>query len=186
MNLVCFSLDGKYLVSGSLDGSIIFWDFELQAIVAEHLDGNVGAVRSVALSPDGNQVAWGSEDRTVCIGNILPSKPIVAHNDTERLDAIVHATARIPSASPLSPSVHSNVSLTSTRHFQNGWLVGPEGELIPWIPPSHRVRLCDLRVHTLLGDPERHPNILDFNEMACGTDWMKCRTHDFAERDISP
>ena len=79
---VCFSPDGKQLVSGSLDETVRLWDVETGACVktlgghgAEDADdepeddeyGEVDSdgVNSVCFSPDGRRLASGSTDRTV-------------------------------------------------------------------------------------------------------------------------
>ncbi|OBT86395.1 hypothetical protein VE02_05285 [Pseudogymnoascus sp. 03VT05] len=59
-----FSLDGKLVVSGSLDRMVRVWDSETGA--AWHiLEGHSASVGSVALSPDGKLAVSGSIDGTV-------------------------------------------------------------------------------------------------------------------------
>ena len=61
---VCFSPDGKQLVSGSLDETVRLWDVETGACVRT-LEGHDSTVLSVRFSPNGRRVASGSDDRTV-------------------------------------------------------------------------------------------------------------------------
>ena len=61
---VCFSPDGKQLVSGSLDETVRLWDVETGACVRT-LEGHRYTVRSVSFSPDGRLLASGSYDTTV-------------------------------------------------------------------------------------------------------------------------
>ena len=62
----CYSPDGKYLLSGSLDQTVRLWDLARSpvrsiAILAAH----TGLVRAVAFSPDGNTLVSGSSDTTI-------------------------------------------------------------------------------------------------------------------------
>ena len=67
MYSVCFSPDGKQLVSGSLDETVRLWDVETGACV-KTLEGHGDDVNNVCFSPDGRMVASGSMD---------PNHPIV-------------------------------------------------------------------------------------------------------------
>ncbi|MCS6872614.1 MAG: WD40 repeat domain-containing protein [Anaerolineae bacterium] len=61
---VAWSLDGRYLVFGTHDGTIILWDVA-HSKVLQSLKKHSGAVYSVALSPDGRYLASGSADQTI-------------------------------------------------------------------------------------------------------------------------
>jgi WD40 repeat protein len=61
---VAFSADGKYVLSGSADSSVILWDVASGAEV-RRFTGHLDDVRSVAFSPDGTFALSGSSDGTV-------------------------------------------------------------------------------------------------------------------------
>ncbi|EKM52754.1 uncharacterized protein PHACADRAFT_211969 [Phanerochaete carnosa HHB-10118-sp] len=63
---VCFSPDGRRVVSASQDGTVRLWN----AVTGSHLHtlaGHLEAVVCVAFSPNGKYIASGSTDRTVII-----------------------------------------------------------------------------------------------------------------------
>lgn len=68
VNCLAFTADGRWLVSGSKDGSARLWSAEedgLQASPRQIFSGHSDAIRCISLSPDGKLLASGSEDETV-------------------------------------------------------------------------------------------------------------------------
>ena len=63
---VAFSPNGRLIVSGSDDRSVMLWDAASGALVRT-LKGHSEGVGSVAFSPDGRLVVSGSDDRTVIL-----------------------------------------------------------------------------------------------------------------------
>ena len=59
---VCFSKDGKKIVSGSKDSSIRIWNAETGEQLEIKLKGHSDEVYSVCFSPDGKKIVSGSED----------------------------------------------------------------------------------------------------------------------------
>ncbi|MEE1322835.1 MAG: hypothetical protein UHE91_03340 [Bacteroidales bacterium] len=76
VSCLAYSLDGKYIVSGSHqpysekpDNNIRIWDAESGKCILT-LEGHTKGVRSVAFSPDGKHVVSGSNDNTIRIWEI--------------------------------------------------------------------------------------------------------------------
>jgi WD40 repeat protein len=68
---VCFSPDGKRILSGSGDGTMKIWDTgKGQELLT--LSENIKPVESVSFSPDGKCILSGSEDCTVKIWKTSP------------------------------------------------------------------------------------------------------------------
>jgi WD40 repeat protein len=64
---VTFSHCGKWVVSGSKDGTVRLWAAANGKAIEPTLADHEGPVRCVALSPDDKHIASGSEDRTILL-----------------------------------------------------------------------------------------------------------------------
>jgi WD40 repeat protein len=67
---VCFSPNGKFVVSGSDDGSVRVWDVH-RAIQLREMKGHTDWVRAVVMFPDGKHVASASDDHTIRIWDLV-------------------------------------------------------------------------------------------------------------------
>ena len=78
-NSVAFSRDGRVLVIGESDGTVLLWDITdptRPRPLSPSLAGSTAAVRSVAFSPDGHTLASGGLDGTVRLWDVAdPARP---------------------------------------------------------------------------------------------------------------
>jgi WD40 repeat protein len=65
VDVVAFSPDGQYVISGSVDGTARVWEASTGKEVARFTYQN--SVTSVAFSPDGKYVASGSDDHSASV-----------------------------------------------------------------------------------------------------------------------
>ncbi len=64
MDSVAFSTDGKRILAGGSNGTIVAWDANSGQLL-HALTGHKGGVRALAFSRDGSRFASGGEDKTI-------------------------------------------------------------------------------------------------------------------------
>ena len=80
------SSDGRYVISGSVDNTVILWDIVEGKIIGNPLEGHLGAVNTVAFSPDGNWIASGGDDNILRLWDVESGELI--HELSGHTDAI--------------------------------------------------------------------------------------------------
>ena len=79
---VAFSLNGKYVLSGSWDCTVQVWEAETGVVISE-MHQHKGWVTCIALHPDGERFVSGSEDGTVLLCAIENSTVVEQSPDGE-------------------------------------------------------------------------------------------------------
>ena len=71
-------------------------------------------------------------------------------------------------------SIQYPVHLSPPKPFQikDGWILGPNQELVLWIPPENRAALSTPH-SCIIASPFRCTE-LDFRNFKCGPEWMDC------------
>ncbi|CUA77948.1 WD repeat-containing protein 5 homolog [Dictyostelium discoideum] [Rhizoctonia solani] len=116
-----FSVDGRYLVTGSWDRTICMWDLNKAELVGVPFRGHREGITSVALSPDGSRVVS-------CSGYGIPIRIWNTH------------CAMIPAPAPpnlfAEPSLHHNPDpiLEGWEIRDDGWVTNSSSALLFWIP----------------------------------------------------
>ncbi len=100
-NSVAWSPDGRFIASGSSDGTVQIWDVTTGATILIY-EGHSSSVEAVAWSPDSRHIASAGEDGAVHVwdaatGNLL----LIYQGHSSRVNAVVwsHRGTRIASAS---------------------------------------------------------------------------------------
>ena len=94
------SPDGKTIVSGSADKTLIRWNVATGQRIGEPLTGHSGPVKSVAFSPDGKTIVSGSDDKTLIRWDVATGQrigePLTGHSS----GVIRLWLSRLPTAKP--------------------------------------------------------------------------------------
>ena len=171
---VAFSPDGRHIVSGSHDQTIQVWDAQTGGQVGNPLQGHTNA-----FSPDGRHIVSGSDDQTIQIchaqmgGQIGVNGPTGINFPPITFSSLTtHALTHTQSLfTNLPPDVKGDCR--DLVHFQDdGWIVGPSGRLLLWIPlPYHSHFKYTPWINLVI--PKGFIE-LDLSRMCHGSIWHKC------------
>jgi WD40 repeat protein len=167
---VAISADGNRIVSGSDDNTIRIWDGHTGEALGVPLLGHTSSVVSVAISADGNCiVSHSGSGRTirVCSVDSYLNSPAICFSPNP-----THTLCSTSESSFLENSdrmLAAGTSLTSV----DGWIVGPEGRLLLWIP----IALYPVKYGPLAGNILVIPHNalqIDLSCFAHGSSWDEC------------
>jgi WD40 repeat protein len=153
------------VVSGDADGTVRLWDAGTAEPVGDPMTGHRGAVKSVAFSPDGRQIASAGADRTVRLWDATTGAPVGAPFAGHKSD--VNSVAFSPDGRWIaSAGADRTVRL---REAATGATVGdpmaghrgpvksvafsPDGERIVSAGADSAVRLWDKDTRAPIGEP---------------------------------
>jgi len=159
---VAISPDGSRIISGSTDKTICMWDAATGEQAADPFEGHTDYIREfVTVATDGSSIISASEDKTIRLWEMTSG------------DSTPRATsARIDTTSVLN---HANGTLDlhaiSGSLDSQGWVRGPNRELILWVPEQSRAHFGTSSNAHALG--QLHA-IADLSESFHGPEWAKC------------
>ena len=166
VNSVAFSPDGRHIVSGSDDETIRVWDAQTGDQVGNPLQGDADSVQSVAPSSQGSHI-HSDQISQVC-------------GYEQAIDALSINFSSSPAYALQHPqSLFTDVSL-DVQDYQDlvkfnqsdGWIVGPNGKLLIWIPFCyHSFFHQSSRRHLVI---PRDSIELDLSRMSHGPAWHEC------------
>ncbi|KAG2091020.1 uncharacterized protein F5147DRAFT_724096 [Suillus discolor] len=138
--------------------------------VGPAFQGHTGRVYSIAISPDGKRIVSGSEDKTIRVWDMeffnQPHSPAVYFSPNPSY--ALHSASSFLQDSSTPLSVVAN---------EDGWVVGPDGRLLLWIP---------LNLHPVMYAPGNtlvihdRASQFDLSRLAHGTSWHMCREQEAA------
>lgn len=121
------------------------------------LRGHSETLRSVAFFPSGSKIVSASEDSTIRVWNV---------NNVGVDEPVIGAV-------PLTPEPRWPAGTTAKMPEYKGWIMGPRGQLVMWVPPEYRKFLhISQSTHQLIIGKGKVSLSLD--DCTLGRDWTKC------------
>ncbi|KAJ7592941.1 hypothetical protein C8J56DRAFT_486120 [Mycena floridula] len=165
---VKYSPDGKWVISGYIDGSVRIWDAENGNIVAV-LGGHQSSIRSVQFSHDGTRLVSGSRDtlRIWDFSRVIDRLQILEQ-------AVVGDKEVISSEESSNSQCHSQIPnmYEDTSEMVDGWIMTRDNGLLFWVPPVYRAHLWQPSNIAVIGPDALR---LDLSKFVHGRDWTRCR-----------
>jgi len=165
---VAISADGTHIVSSSQDNTIRLWDVRNGEALGTPLRGHTGGVASIAISPDGMWMVSGSYDRSIRVWDLE-----FLHNHPRPSTRVICFSTN-PTYALCSPSsfLSDSCAPVSLAPNEDGWVVGPEGRLLLWIPSSLYPAMHFPGTKLVISNDDSE---LDLSHFAHGTSWEMCR-----------
>ncbi|KIO07650.1 hypothetical protein M404DRAFT_940177 [Pisolithus tinctorius Marx 270] len=154
---VGFSSDGRRVVSGSSDNTMRIWDAERGVQIGGPLEGHTSSVQ-----------IWDAE-RGVQIGG-----PLEGHIDWVNSVGFSSDGRRIVMRSEIKVAdacAHEDGQYQPVKLFNDGWIGGPRGRLLLWIPPTFWNEFYSMWNTMVI---PRGGIELDLSQMVHGNKWQQC------------
>jgi len=181
---LAFSPDSLRIALGVENGNVYLWPIEDESKVLA-LPGHSDSVDAIAWSADGRFVASGSKDTTVRLWNADNGQAIrTLHGHTQGVRAVVFTPNGRSIVSggddgtirfwDVEAAADDPFHALSCARRENGWLVGPSGELLLWVPQEYQDYLVMGKCCTNLIAKHRVFLSADEDGLCGGTDWTEC------------
>ncbi|KAI0056849.1 WD40 repeat-like protein [Artomyces pyxidatus] len=164
INSIAVSPDGKRIIAGGQDSTVRILGIKTGAALAMPLRGHAGAVLSVAVSPDGRRIASSSSDEKVVVWNVDLNQSTTWPQSFERSLYDVEYCAMDNDGFFGERATFNNDS--------DGWVRGPNKELMFWVPPIYRK---GLRTPGTLDTMGASQTIIDLRDFVHGKAWTQCK-----------
>jgi len=165
---VAVSPNGRLIAFGSDDCTIRLWSTTtLKPVDRRALYGHTRWIESISFSPDSTRLVSGGFDRVMRIWDVGENSPDASLHTVSFSDCPQHAldvTDLLEATGVEDPR--------GLFYFEDGWIKGPDGELLLYVPWERLPGLWWPRTRAIIrGVPKTS---LDFSSFPHGEDWARC------------
>ncbi|KAJ7634820.1 WD40-repeat-containing domain protein [Roridomyces roridus] len=159
----------SFLHLAANDHTAQVWFVESGILAAEPLHGHTRPVTCVHLSPDGQILATGSEDKTVRLWEPR-SKTVIEEPSEKHCNSESFPVFAFPYKNnfikPMDPVVFPSWSIQ-----RDGWVLSGTDELLLWLPHNYRQGFWMPHTKFIIGVQQTK---LSYQHFAHGTEWINC------------
>lgn len=168
LRCLAFSPDGSILAAFFGNGIVFLYDSSNGKSLVGPLKGQQSG-KALAFSLSGEQLICAGKDASIRIWDV---QKVLDHASTFLKSSAPGSDANHRGSADRSVDSDSRSWFNDTSSPDNlGWLKGPNGELLLWIPPTHRKSL--LRPSNIVTDAPGFTK-LDFSRFVAGESWAEC------------
>jgi len=200
---VAVSPDGKWIASGSEDGTVRIWRAETGELATGPHTHVIGVVLAVTFSPDSTLIASGSVEGMICLWDVSTGrlamgpldrhltsvyslafspdgKQLASHSDDDTIrvwDVVRNDFATPPDDALLPLTSAEDLKQRGVyqwkRPMSDGWVENSDEDLILWMPPDYRKYLVQPPCRFVIPYAPAKVTI-DVNDFVHGLEWTRC------------
>ncbi|OAX40774.1 YVTN repeat-like/Quino protein amine dehydrogenase [Rhizopogon vinicolor AM-OR11-026] len=135
---IAVSPDGRWIVGGALDGSILVWDVATRKRVPVSFKGHENAILNIAFAPDSDTFASASYDHTVCVWLRKTGKMVLTMEPPQECGTL-YSVSYSPDGSKLAVGYSERVVIWNVATGEEMLKIDSGNGLVEFTPDGRRL-----------------------------------------------